>query len=112
MWVVAEYNHGYPAPLKNAVDTIYKEWENKPVAFVGYGGYGAARSIEHLVPVAAQINMVPLPSVTVGIIDVWNALNDSGHPQADFVRGRPDRLMTKLTWWAKLLQTARAQTTT
>ena len=36
--VTPEYNHGYSAALKNALDHLYKEWNNKPVAFVSYGG--------------------------------------------------------------------------
>jgi NAD(P)H-dependent FMN reductase len=36
--VTPEYNHGYPAVLKNALDHLYAEWNGKPVAFVSYGG--------------------------------------------------------------------------
>ena len=36
--VTPEYNYGYPATLKNAIDTVYQEWNNKPIAFVSYGG--------------------------------------------------------------------------
>ncbi len=47
--VTGEYNAGYPAVLKNALDYLYAEWNNKPMALVGYG-YPAngARSIEQL----------------------------------------------------------------
>lgn len=40
---VAEYNHGPTAVLKNAFDSAFLEWQRKPIAFVGYGGVGAAR---------------------------------------------------------------------
>src|SRR3712207_5304037 len=33
-----EYNHGYPGPLKNAIDSVGREWHAKPVGFVSYGG--------------------------------------------------------------------------
>lgn len=46
--LTAEYNHSYTAVLKNAIDWIYKEWIDKPVAFVGYGWVGGARAINHL----------------------------------------------------------------
>lgn len=36
--VTAQYNGGYPAPLKNAIDSVYAEWNNKPVLLVSYGG--------------------------------------------------------------------------
>lgn len=59
--VTAEYNHGYPAAIKNALDYLYVEWNNKPVAFVAYG-YSAsgARSIEQLRQVASYLQLKPL----------------------------------------------------
>jgi len=45
---VAEYNHAPTAVLKNAFDSAYVEWRRKPIGFVGYGGVGGARAIEHL----------------------------------------------------------------
>ena len=38
--LTAEYNHGYPAVLKNALDSTFVEWRRKPVAFVGWGNTG------------------------------------------------------------------------
>src|ERR1700712_1578913 len=38
VFVTPEYNYGYPAPLKNAIDFLHFEWQHKPVAFVSYGG--------------------------------------------------------------------------
>lgn len=46
--LTAEYNHSYTAVLKTAIDWVYKEWEDKPVAFIGYGWVGGARAINHL----------------------------------------------------------------
>jgi NAD(P)H-dependent FMN reductase len=46
--VSPEYNHGIPGVLKNALDWVYQEWNNKPVAFVSYGSVGGARVIEQL----------------------------------------------------------------
>ena len=46
--IAAEYNRGPTAVLKNALDYAYQEWNKKPVAFVGYGGVGGARSVEQL----------------------------------------------------------------
>lgn len=48
LFLVAEYNYSVPAVLKNAVDWLFKPWNNKPVAFVGYGWVGGARAIKHL----------------------------------------------------------------
>lgn len=48
MFVTPEYNHSTSGVLKNAIDYLYAEWNNKAAAFVGYGTIGGARAIEHL----------------------------------------------------------------
>jgi NAD(P)H-dependent FMN reductase len=48
VFLVPEYNHSFPAPVKNAIDWHVTEWAYKPVAFVGYGGSGGIRAIEQL----------------------------------------------------------------
>ncbi|MEV4558186.1 NAD(P)H-dependent oxidoreductase [Kitasatospora sp. NPDC049285] len=55
--VTPEYNHGIPGVLKNALDFLYAEWNNKAVGFVSYGGVGGVRSVEHLRMVAAELQM-------------------------------------------------------
>ncbi len=59
--VTAEYNHGYPPAIKNALDYLYKEWNNKPLAFVSYG-YSASgtRAIEQLRQVVSYLQLKPL----------------------------------------------------
>lgn len=105
--VTPEYNHGYSPVLKNALDTLYAEWQKKPVAFVGYGSLGASRSIEQLVQVTAQLNMVPIPSSAINVIDLWEAFDDKGNLKPEKVRGNPDKLITNLLWWADVLKTAK-----
>ncbi|MGD0328096.1 MAG: NAD(P)H-dependent oxidoreductase [Minisyncoccia bacterium] len=58
--VTPEYNHGYPAVLKNALDWVYTEWNKKPVGFVSYGSVGGARSVEQLRQVVVELQMVPI----------------------------------------------------
>jgi len=48
VFVTAEYNHGIPAALKNAIDFLFAEWNNKAAGFVSYGSAGGARSVEAL----------------------------------------------------------------
>jgi NAD(P)H-dependent FMN reductase len=48
VFVTPEYNHGTSAALKNAIDYLYKEWNNKAAGFVGYGSAGGVRAVEHL----------------------------------------------------------------
>jgi len=59
--VTAEYNFGYPAPLKNALDFLYHEWSYKPVAFVSYGGVaGGTRAVQQLKQVVTALKMMPI----------------------------------------------------
>ncbi|HEV2403664.1 MAG TPA: NAD(P)H-dependent oxidoreductase [Candidatus Saccharimonadales bacterium] len=58
--VTPEYNHGYPAVLKNALDWAFYEWNKKPVGFVSYGSVGGARVIEQLRQVVIELQMIPL----------------------------------------------------
>ena len=55
--VTPEYNHGTSGVLKNALDFLYAEWNNKAVGFVAYGNVGGARAVEHLRLVAAELQM-------------------------------------------------------
>src|SRR5690606_22044130 len=48
VFVTPEYNHGPSAALKNAIDYLFKEWNNKAAGFVSYGSAGGARAVEHL----------------------------------------------------------------
>lgn len=48
VFVAAEYNHGIPGALKNAIDFLFAEWNNKAAGFVSYGGAGGVRSVEQL----------------------------------------------------------------
>ena len=47
-FVTPEYNHSTSGALKNAIDYLYREWNNKAAGFVSYGGAGGARAVEHL----------------------------------------------------------------
>ncbi len=55
--VTPEYNHSTSGVLKNAIDYLYAEWNNKAVGFVSYGSVGGARAVEHLRLVAGELQM-------------------------------------------------------
>ncbi|MGB8467947.1 MAG: NAD(P)H-dependent oxidoreductase [Candidatus Babeliales bacterium] len=77
--VVPEYNSSFPGVLKNALDSLYVEWNKKPVAFVGYAGgpNGGATAVAHLTVVAKGLQMVPV-ATTITIPSVWKAFNADG----------------------------------
>ena len=109
IFVTAEYNHGIPASLKNALDYAYPEWNKKAAAFVGYGAVGGARAIEHLRLVAAERQLATVRSGVyiqgADFMAAWKEgkdLKDIGYLQA----GVKD-MLDQLVWWTKALKTAR-----
>lgn len=57
VFVTPEYNHATSAALKNAIDFLYREWNNKAAGFVGYGGSGGVRAVENLRLVMAEVQV-------------------------------------------------------
>jgi NAD(P)H-dependent FMN reductase len=61
VFLTPEYNHGYPATIKNAIDYLYQEWNDKPAGFVSYGAVAAGtRAVQQLMQVVATLKMVPV----------------------------------------------------
>jgi NAD(P)H-dependent FMN reductase len=86
--VTPEYNHGYPAVLKNALDHLYQEWNGKPVGFVGYGGPGGGiRAVEQLRQVVVELGMVPLRQQVI-LANAYQAFDEAGGLKE---AGAPDR---------------------
>src|SRR5580698_2938604 len=64
VFVTPQYNWGYPAPLKNALDHLYKEWAGKPAMIVTYGGHGGGKCAKQLRQVLKGLHMKPVPTHT------------------------------------------------
>lgn len=106
--VAPEYNHGYPAVLKNALDYVYAEWNNKPVGFLSYGGNaGGARSVQQLRHVAIELQMVPIRN-GVHIPLYWTQLDEKGKLKTDAYKEPAENLITQLISWTKALKKIRA----
>jgi NAD(P)H-dependent FMN reductase len=61
VFVTPEYNYGFTAPLKNAIDFLHFEWQHKPVGFVSYGGVAAGtRAVQMLKQVVTTLKMLPI----------------------------------------------------
>ena len=105
--VAPEYNHGYPAGLKNALDFAYTGWNKKPVAFVSYGGSsGGVRSVQQLRQVVVELQMAPLRD-EVNIPFVPRAIDEHGRPNDEFHQKRLETLLTELRWWTDALKAGR-----
>lgn len=59
IFVVPQYNWGYPATIKNAIDYLYNEWKGKPAMVVSYGGHGGGKCNKQLREVLQGVRMTP-----------------------------------------------------
>ncbi len=106
--VTPEYNHGYPAPLKELIDSVGAEWRGKPVAFVSYGGVsGGLRAVEQLRLVFAELHTVTMQH-SVSFASAWEHFDGEG------ILREPERaqrsmatMLSQLHWWAVALRDAR-----
>ena len=104
VFVMPEYNHSFNAALKNALDHLFAEWGDKPVAFVSYGGIsGGLRAVAAIKPVVAALRMVPvlegvtLPMVFSDIVDGAFVADDATDQAATFMLNELARLSAVLT---------------
>lgn len=115
--VTPEYNHGYPAVLKNSMDVIYSEWNRKPIGFVSYGSAVGARAVEQLRQVAVELQMSPTRNAVHIPLNIFmDAMMGKGptdpkemfKPIHESPFGDPvERFFNELLWWAKALKVAR-----
>ncbi|WP_020660590.1 NADPH-dependent FMN reductase [Amycolatopsis benzoatilytica] len=105
--ITPEYNHSYPAALKNVLDWFHGEWHAKPVAFVSYGGIsGGLRAVEHLRPVFAELHAVTVRE-TVSFHGAHGRFDQNGEPVDPAAGTAAKALLDQLEWWARALQDAR-----
>ncbi|MHA6686613.1 NADPH-dependent FMN reductase [Mesorhizobium sp. A556] len=109
IFITAEYNRGPTAVLKNAIDYAYNEWNNKPAAFVGYGGVGAARAIEQLRLHAVEMQMAPTRAGVHILMPDFVAVLQQGKKleEIEHLNQSATAMLNQLAWWAKALKTAR-----
>lgn len=108
--VTPEYNHGTSGVLKNALDWVYPEWNNKPVAFVSYGSVGGARAVEQLRLNAIELQMAPIRNaVHIPGEQYFQVLFGKMNAKDLFasVSRQVEDMITQLLWWARVLKNAR-----
>ena len=106
VFVTAEYNHGVPAALKNAIDFLFKEWNDKAAAFVGYGSAGGVRAVEALRLVMGEIRVADVrEQVQLSLHEDFKNFSEfAPRPhKADSVNEMLDRLLP----WANAMKTLR-----
>ena len=109
MVVTPEYNHGYPASLKQAIDLAMQEWKAKPVAFVSYGGIsGGLRAVEQLRQVFAELHAVTIRDTVSFAMAHGRFDSDGGLRDPDAAEAAVKVLLDELLWWGDALRAARA----
>jgi NAD(P)H-dependent FMN reductase len=102
VFVTPEYNHGTSGVLKNAIDYLYNEWNNKAVGFVSYGAVGGARAAEHLRLVAGELQMADVrQQVTLSLATDFE--NFSVFKPGDYNLATLDTLLDQVIAWSTAL---------
>jgi len=102
IFVTPEYNHSTSGVLKNAIDYLYAEWNNKAVGFVSYGAVGGGRAAEHLRLVAAELQMADVrQQVALSLITEFE--NFSVFKPGDYNVGALDTLLDQVIAWSTAL---------
>ncbi|MFD7441892.1 NADPH-dependent FMN reductase [Streptomyces sp. NPDC059909] len=108
--VTPEYNHSFPAALKNLVDWHYTQWQAKPVGFVSYGGMsGGLRAVEQLRQVFAEMHAVTVRD-TVSFHNARIHFDDEGrHKDPTGPDAAAKTMLDQLAWWGTALRDARTR---
>lgn len=113
VFVVPEYNHSFPASLKNAIDFLYAEWNNKAAGFVGYGPAGGIRAVEQLRLVLAEVKVAGVRDQVVinkheyGELFYQGVWNPTAETDAAF-----NLMLDETVAWAKALTSIRTEAVT
>lgn len=106
VFVTPEYNHSLPGVLKNAIDFLYAEWNNKAAGFVSYGLQGGTRAVEHLRLVMAELQVADVRSqVALSLFADFENMSEL-HPGAH-QRDTANRMLAQLIAWGEALKALR-----
>ena len=106
IFVTPEYNHSVSAALKNAIDFIYAEWNNKAAGFVSYGSANGTRAVEHLRQIMAELQIADVRAqVMLSLFTDFENFSDfkpdSRHEES------VNAMLDQLTAWSGALKTLR-----
>ncbi|GLY25064.1 NAD(P)H-dependent oxidoreductase [Micromonospora sp. NBRC 101691] len=105
--VTPEYNHSTSGVLKNAIDYLFGEWNNKAVGFVSYGSAGGARAVEHLRLIAGELKMADVrQQVVLSLMTEFE--NFSVFKPGDYNLPAVNTLLDEVVAWSKALAPLRA----
>lgn len=106
VFVTPEYNHSTSGALKNAIDFLFREWNDKAAGFVGYGGVGGTRAVEHLRLIMGEIKIAAVRTqVALSLFtdfEEFTTLRPGPHQEAAV-----NAMLDDLIEWGGALQTMR-----
>jgi NAD(P)H-dependent FMN reductase len=106
VFVTPEYNHGTSGALKNALDYLYAEWNNKAAGFVAYGSAGGTRAVEHLRLVLAELQVATVRAqVALSLytdFENFSAFTPAGHHEQAL-----GAMLDQVVAWAGALRSVR-----
>jgi NAD(P)H-dependent FMN reductase len=108
--VLPEYNFGFNAVIKNAIDYLHKEWQYKPVGFVSYGGVsGGTRAVQMLKQVVTALKMMPVPE-SVNIPAFTKFINEDGQFVAEEgLTKSAEAMIVELVKWTNAMKPLRGK---
>ena len=107
VFVTPEYNHSTSGVLKNALDYLYLEWNNKTVGFVSYGVAGGIRAVEHLRVIVAELQMADVRN-QVAISLISDFTNFTTFNPTEMHMASLTAMLNQLVGWADALESVRA----
>ena len=110
VFVTPEYNHGTSGALKNAIDFLYAEWNNKAAGFVSYGSVGGTRAVEHLRLVMAELQVADVRA-QVALSLFTDFTNFSTFTPAAFQAEAVGAVLDQVVAWSRALKSVRAAST-
>lgn len=111
--VTPEYNGGYPASLKNAIDLLMDEWKRKPVAIstVSAGDFGGSQVITSLQFSLWKLHALVIPMM-FPVPKIEDAFDEKGIPkEMESVEKRAKKFIDELLWWMKAKKSMQQEAT-
>lgn len=106
VFVTPEYNHSTSGALKNAIDFLYKEWNNKSAGFVSYGSVGGVRAVEHLRLIMAELQVADVrEQVALSLFTDFE--NFSAFKPAAMHENKVNAMLDQVIRWGEALKTVR-----
>lgn len=106
LFVTPEYNHSTSGALKNAIDFLYGEWNNKAAGFISYGSVGGTRAVEHLRLIMSELQVATVRA-QVALTLSSDFENYSTFTPAEHQKRALDTTLDQLVSWTKALRTVR-----